>query len=83
LSLVFLPGRAELRRVARGLAESGLSLPIAELHGGLPLAQKQQVLDSARNGDALIVLTTNVAETSLTIEGVTNVIDSGLAREPV
>ncbi|MAC14491.1 MAG: ATP-dependent helicase HrpB [Alcanivorax sp.] len=81
--LVFLPGRADIRRVARGLSESGLSLPIAELHGGLPLAQQQQVLDSARNGDALIVLTTNVAETSLTIEGVTHVIDSGLAREPV
>ena len=81
--LVFLPGRGDIQRVARGLSESGLSLPIAELHGGLPLAQQQQVLESARNGDALIVLTTNVAETSLTIEGVTHVIDTGLAREPV
>ena len=47
------------------------------------LAQQQQVLEAAKNGDSLIVLTTNVAETSLTIEGVTHVIDTGLAREPV
>ena len=80
--LVFLPGRGDIRRVARALSESGLSLPVSELHGGLPLAQQQQVLEAARNGDSLIVLTTNVAETSLTIEGVTHVIDSGLAREP-
>ncbi|WP_303759778.1 ATP-dependent helicase HrpB [Alcanivorax jadensis] len=81
--LVFLPGRADIRRMARGLSESGLSLPVSELHGGLPLAQQQQVLEAAKSGDSLIVLTTNVAETSLTIEGVTHVIDSGLAREPV
>jgi ATP-dependent helicase HrpB len=80
--LVFLPGRADIRRVARSLSESGLSLPVNELHGGLPLAQQQQVLEAAKNGGSLIVLTTNVAETSLTIEGVTHVIDSGLAREP-
>lgn len=81
--LVFLPGRADIRRVAQGLSGAGLGLPVRELHGGLPLAQQQQVLDAAGNGESMIVLTTNVAETSLTIEGVTHVIDSGLAREPV
>lgn len=80
--LVFLPGRGDIRRVAQGLSRAGLGLPVRELHGGLPLEQQQQVLDAARNGKSLIVLTTNVAETSLTIEGVTHVIDSGLAREP-
>lgn len=81
--LVFLPGRADIRRVAQGLCGAKFCLPVRELHGGLPLAQQQQVLDAASNGESMIVLTTNVAETSLTIEGVTHVIDSGLAREPV
>ncbi len=81
--LVFLPGRGDIRRVARGLSESGYGLPVRELHGGLPLTQQQQVLEAAANGEPLVVLATNVAETSLTIEGVTHVIDSGLAREPV
>jgi ATP-dependent helicase HrpB len=78
--LVFLPGLGEIRRTERqleGLAqERGLAL--LPLHGELTLAQQQAVLSPG--GPRKVVLATNVAETSLTIEGVTAVIDSGLAR---
>ncbi len=78
--LAFLPGVAEIRRTARELqsfaAESDLAL--LELYGDLPLEQQQAVL--RRSGRRKIVLATNVAETSVTIEGITGVVDSGLAR---
>src|SRR5262249_20847981 len=78
--LVFLPGMAEIRRAARTLE------PIADragaivlpLHGSLgPEEQDRALRPSDRRK---IILSTNVAETSLTIEGVRTVIDSGLAR---
>jgi ATP-dependent helicase HrpB len=78
--LVFLPGAAEIRRAAEAIAPLAaehalLALP---LHGDLPLDAQQRVL---RPGpQRKVVLATNVAETSLTIDGVTAVIDSGLAR---
>ncbi len=81
--LVFLPGQGEMRRVANQLHQCGCTTPITSLHGGLSLDRQQQVLALAATEPRLIVLTTNVAETSLTIEGVTHVIDSGFAREPV
>lgn len=83
VTLVFLPGRGEIRWVARALAGAGLDIPVLELHGGLPLAKQQEVLNRAAEGRPLVILATNVAETSLTIDGVTRVVDSGLAREPV
>jgi ATP-dependent helicase HrpB len=79
--LVFLPGAEEIRRVARSLASfadrSGTL--IAPLHGQLPPDQQDLALRPA--GRRKVILATNIAETSLTIEGVTTVIDSGLARE--
>ncbi len=79
--LVFLPGAAEIRRVTAAVepiaAEAGLTL--TPLHGDLPLDAQQRAL--GRTGQRKVVLSTNVAETALTIEGVTTVIDSGLARE--
>ncbi|MCU1263487.1 MAG: ATP-dependent helicase HrpB, partial [Bryobacterales bacterium] len=75
--LVFLPGAAEIRRAARTCA--GLSqLAILPLHGDLsPAEQDRAVLPSTQRK---MVLATNVAESSITIEGVACVIDSGLAR---
>ena len=78
--LAFLPGVAEIRRTARELqsfaAENDLAL--AELYGDLPLERQQAVL--RRSDRRKIVLATNAAETSVTIEGITGVVDSGLAR---
>ena len=81
--LVFLPGQSDIRRVASQLNQRGCPVPVATLHGGLSLDKQQRVIALAASEPHLIVLTTNVAETSLTIEGVTHVVDSGFAREPV
>ena len=78
--LAFLPGVGEIRRTARELeslaADSGLA--VMELYGDLPLERQQAVLQPSKRRK--IVLATNVAETSVTIPGVTGVVDSGLAR---
>ncbi len=82
--LVFLPGMAEIRRVERGLRERGLpsSVILAPLHGELPQAQQDQAIQPAPAGLRKVVLATSIAETSLTIEGIRVVIDSGLMRVP-
>jgi ATP-dependent helicase HrpB len=78
--LVFLPGAAEIRRCAETIAALAAEhdLLVLPLHGDLPLDAQQRVLRRAERRK--VVLATNVAETSLTIDGVTTVIDSGLAR---
>jgi ATP-dependent helicase HrpB len=78
--LVFLPGAAEIRRCAEAIAglAAEYDLLVLPLHGDLPLDAQQRVLRRAERRK--VVLATNVAETSLTIDGVTTVIDSGLAR---
>ncbi|MEH6593343.1 MAG: ATP-dependent helicase HrpB [Halioglobus sp.] len=85
--LVFLPGQGEIRRVARQLtpqlAASGERVLVTALYGGLPLKQQQEAIAVAPEGARKVVLATNLAETSLTIEGVSTVVDCGLAREPV
>lgn len=86
--LVFLPGQREINQVARGLAEA---LPgkgkdqviVAPLYGGLSLERQQQAIQPAPAGRRKVVLATNIAETSLTIEGIEVVVDSGLVREAV
>lgn len=78
--LCFLPGTHEIRRTVSLLEQSGWARgrDVLPLYGGLsPAAQEAAVGPSAR---AKIIVSTNVAETSLTIEGVRTVIDSGLAR---
>jgi ATP-dependent helicase HrpB len=80
--LAFLPGQAEIRRVQQQLTEAGLprGLSVLPLFGDLSAAEQDAAL---RPGDAQqrkVVLATNIAETSLTIEGVRLVVDSGLAR---
>lgn len=78
--LVFLPGTREIDRVAERLTTLPASIVVHKLHGQIdPAAQRLAVradVDSRRK----IILATNIAETSLTIDGVCIVIDSGLAR---
>ncbi|HQU42212.1 MAG: ATP-dependent helicase HrpB [Planctomycetia bacterium 21-64-5] len=78
--LAFLPGVAEIRQTERELLHGGRvgDADLMPLYADLPLDQQQAVLEPGRRRK--IVLATNVAETSLTIEGVTAVVDSGLAR---
>ncbi|MFN7987211.1 MAG: ATP-dependent helicase HrpB [Thermoanaerobaculia bacterium] len=78
--LVFLPGAAEIRRARETVASPGLDLDVRVLHGDLPGAAQDAALAPGDGGRRRVVLATNVAETSLTIEGVTAVVDSGLAR---
>jgi ATP-dependent helicase HrpB len=80
--LVFLPGQGEIRRVLQRLPkrEDVLCSP---LYGGLSLAEQQLAINPCKQGRRKVVLATNIAETSLTIEGINTVLDSGLAREPV
>jgi ATP-dependent helicase HrpB len=76
--LVFLPGMAEIERVARSL--DGIDADLHVLHGSVSNhAQDAALLPSARRK---VVLSTDIAETSLTVEGVRIVVDSGLARAP-
>lgn len=74
--LVFLPGKGEIERALQLLASRGRGAVC--LHGGLSLKQQSQAL--ASGGERRIILSTNVAETSLTIPGVTAVVDGGLVR---
>jgi len=80
--LVFLPGRGEIRRCEEDLYDLRDRFDIVALHGELPLEAQRTVLRGAVAGRHRVVLSTNVAESSVTVEGVTAVIDSGLARVP-
>jgi ATP-dependent helicase HrpB len=75
--LVFLPGGREIRRVAERLADLDDVMP---LYGDLPQAAQDAALRPSPPGRRKIVLATSIAETSLTIEGVRVVVDSGLSR---
>lgn len=75
-TLVFLPGVGEIERCAELLA--GLDAEVLPLHGDLDAAAQDRAL--SRGTRRRVILATNVAETSLTVEGVTRVVDSGLAR---
>lgn len=80
--LVFLPGQTEIRRVAREVTRHlPTDVIVAPLYGGLPLERQQQAIAPCPQGRRKVVLATNIAETSLTIEGVGTVIDSGLERQ--
>ena len=82
--LAFLPGQAEIRRTAERLIErldAGV-FDIVELHGGLEGRLQRQAIEPAAAGRRKVVLATSIAQTSITIEGVRIVIDSGLERVP-
>ena len=81
--LVFLPGAAEIRRTAElleGELPGGVSLHL--LHGMLPRDEQDRALRPSPPGRRKVVLSTSIAETSLTIEGVRVVVDAGLMRVP-
>ena len=82
--LAFLPGQAEIRRVAERLGErvKDGTIDIAPLYAGLDLAEQDRAVSPSPPGRRKVVLATSIAETSLTIEGVRVVIDSGVARVP-
>lgn len=86
--LAFLPGQREISEVAKRLSvalqERGDSrVHLSVLYGGLSMERQQLAILPAPAGERKIVLSTNIAETSLTIEGISVVVDSGLVREPV
>ncbi len=82
--LVFLPGVADIKRVARLLSEENLpsNVNVRPLYGDLVLEAQERAIRPTAAGSRKVVLATSIAETSLTIEGVGVVIDSGWARVP-
>ncbi|MBC7182464.1 MAG: ATP-dependent helicase HrpB, partial [Marinobacter sp.] len=82
--LVFLPGAGEIRRVEQQLRGTlADNVLIAPLYGNLKSEQQDQAISPAPDGQRKVVLATAIAETSLTIEGVRVVIDSGQQRRAV
>ena len=82
--LAFLPGQAEIRRVAERLADRiGPDTDLAPLYGALAPGEQDRAVAPPARGRRKVVLATSIAETSLTIEGVRIVVDTGLARVPV
>lgn len=81
--LVFLPGEAEIRRCAEALADTLAPTRICPLFGMLSSQEQRAAIAPSRAGERKIVLSTPIAETSLTIQGVRVVIDSGLCRRLV
>jgi ATP-dependent helicase HrpB len=80
--LAFLPGAGEIRRVAEQLEAELEEVAIHRLYGDLPFAAQQKAIQPATDGRRKLVLATPIAETSLTIEGVSVVVDSGWQRVP-
>ena len=82
--LVFLPGGGEIRQTLRRLeiAAASLELVLVALYGDLPGEAQQRAIQPDRSGRRKVVLATAIAETSLTIEGVTVVVDAGWSRVP-
>lgn len=81
--LVFLPGQREIRRVAERLAPHlSAGVLLAPLYGALDATEQDLAVRPAPRGIRKIVLATDIAETSLTIEGVRVVVDAGLKRRP-
>ncbi len=82
--LAFLPGQGEITRVAERLREriTDPAVEIAPLYGAMDRGEQDRAVRPAAPGRRKVVLATSIAETSLTIEGVRVVVDSGLSRAP-
>jgi ATP-dependent helicase HrpB len=80
--LVFLPGQRQIQQCQERIAATGWGgeLELCPLHGSLPLAAQSRAIQPAAQPAGKLVLATSIAESSLTIEGVTLVIDAGLSR---
>ncbi|MBB3182733.1 ATP-dependent helicase HrpB [Halomonas fontilapidosi] len=82
-ALAILPGVAEIRRLARALGERAPALAVSELHGRLPLEAQRRALRPDPEGQRRVVLATAIAESSVTVDGVSLVVDAGQERVPV
>jgi ATP-dependent helicase HrpB len=80
--LAFLPGVAEIERTAERLEGLGPDTDLHRLHGSLEPGTQRAAIAAAPAGRRKVVLATSIAETSLTLDGVRIVVDSGLARRP-
>ena len=80
--LAFLPGVAEIERTAERLDGLGPAIVLHKLHGSLDPAAQRAAIAPDPAGRRKVVLATSIAETSLTLDGITVVVDSGLARRP-
>ncbi|MGF1762276.1 ATP-dependent helicase HrpB [Aliivibrio kagoshimensis] len=78
--LVFLPGVAEIKHVVSGLSDLASDIDISPLYGQLDQKMQQRAILPVKKGGRKVVLATNIAETSLTIEGIRIVVDCGLER---
>ena len=79
-ALVFLPGQGEIKKCEEILKKTLPEVQIHALYGQLPHAKQMAAILPNRHGKRKVVLATNIAETSLTIEGIKIVVDSGFAR---
>jgi ATP-dependent helicase HrpB len=80
--LAFLPGAGEIRSTLQLLEQENVSASLHPLYGDLSFRQQQEAILPNKSGLRKIVLATSIAETSLTIEGISIVIDGGLSRVP-
>ncbi|EJG1989182.1 TPA: ATP-dependent helicase HrpB [Vibrio parahaemolyticus] len=78
--LAFLPGVAAIKQVQERLSHLPDDVEVCPLYGQLSFAEQQKAISPAEKGKRKVVLATNIAETSLTIEGIRLVVDSGLER---
>ncbi|WP_321283225.1 ATP-dependent helicase HrpB [uncultured Vibrio sp.] len=78
--LAFLPGVAAIKQVTERLSHLPTEVEVCPLYGQLSFAEQQKAISPALKGKRKVVLATNIAETSLTIEGIRLVVDSGLER---
>ncbi len=81
--LTFLPGVADIKAVEKELSNSNHNAKILPLYGDLPIDQQDQVLAPKQSNQQRVVLATPVAETSLTVDGVDCIIDTGLHKYPI
>jgi ATP-dependent helicase HrpB len=80
--LAFLPGAGEINKTQELLLQSDLPVKVTPLYGDLDFRAQQEAILPDAHGRRKVVLATSIAETSLTIEGVHVVVDSGLTRQP-
>lgn len=80
--LAFLPGAGEIRRTESLLDQPENAFEVLPLYGDLSFADQQRAILPDPNGRRRVILATSIAETSLTIEGISVVVDSGLSRVP-
>jgi ATP-dependent helicase HrpB len=80
--LVFIPGASEILQIKELLEKNNIESQIFTLYGDLPFHLQQKAILFEENSKRKIILSTSIAETSLTIEGITTVVDCGYSRTP-